>query len=96
MSYQGFKIVNLSESNPLNQCAQLLPNIDALVLGQELCNLFFPNISQLIVPQRIQKERKYITSVQTSFTALTQRQGLHEVKEIIARLNDNWLVIERR
>lgn len=72
--------------HPLNQCVRLLPKIDALVSVQEFFNPFFPYIVQIIMPQTIQSERKYITKifpVLSSYTTLTQRlrpekgQGKH-------------------
>ena len=55
---QGIKIDNSLDSNPLDQCINLFPKIDALVSFQQLFNSFFPYIAQIIMPQTIPSEQE--------------------------------------
>ena len=57
---QGIKIDNRLDSNPLDQCINLFPKIDALVSFQHLFNSFFPYIAKILMPQTIPRERKEI------------------------------------
>jgi len=79
----GSTTVNLLESDFYNQRGQFLPNP------------LFLDVMKNATPQTATVKRKYETvlfSDLSIYTTLTQRLDLGEVKEIIARLNDNRLV----